>query len=274
MRKKQTTVLFISNDNVQTKALNIPTKILLNYKLYFSIFAASMVALIVFGLTFFLSYQNQKSTNSDLKVEIIDMKDDIALLDSLQIKNKIDNIESRIFDIDRFLKDRGIYRNEPIGGEYYEERNIDLASYDFFDKYTEMIFDDIRNVPIGLPYDGDVTSNYGYRYNPFGGRRSEFHSGIDFRGSIGDPIYSTADGVVLESSYKGGYGNAVVIEHAYGLSTLYAHLSAVNVEPGQRVNVGDVIGFLGSTGRSTGPHLHYEVRKNGNVLDPSQFLQF
>jgi murein DD-endopeptidase MepM/ murein hydrolase activator NlpD len=274
MRKQKTTVLFISNDNYQTKALQIPTKIIKNFKLYLSIFIISLVAAITFGVTFFMNYYNVKSVNANLKEEMHEMKEDVALLDSMHIKDKISNIESRIFDINNFLRERGIYQDSAVGGNYYEERNIDLASFDFFDKYVTRIFDDIKNIPIGSPYEGAMTSNYGYRSNPFGGRRSEFHSGIDFKGNTGDPVYATADGVVGEAHYKGGYGNAVVINHAYGLTTLYGHLSAVNVEQGQSVNAGDVIGFLGSTGRSTGPHLHYEVRKNGVDLDPNQFLQF
>ena len=126
---------------------------------------------------------------------------------------------------------------------------------------------------MGSPYYGDVSSGYGYRYNPFGGRGGEFHPGVDFKGATGDEVYATAGGVVEKSDWYAGYGLAVVIRHENGLSTLYGHLSRVNVGDGQRVKAGDVIGYLGSTGRSTGPHVHYEIRKDGIDIDPYPYLK-
>jgi murein DD-endopeptidase MepM/ murein hydrolase activator NlpD len=99
------------------------------------------------------------------------------------------------------------------------------------------------------------------------------HTGIDFRGSIGEPIHATASGAVASAGWSGGYGKMVEIDHGNGLSTRYGHLSEIDVSVGQQVKIGQVIGRLGSTGRSTGPHLHYETRIDGDAVDPQKFLR-
>ncbi|MGF1459842.1 MAG: peptidoglycan DD-metalloendopeptidase family protein [Leptolyngbyaceae cyanobacterium] len=119
----------------------------------------------------------------------------------------------------------------------------------------------------------EVTSEFGLRRNPFGGFSYEMHSGIDFRGPVGTPIYATADGTVVTSQYAGGYGKHVIIDHGYGYETLYAHLSELSVQAGDRVQRGERIGELGSTGRSSGPHLHYEVHRSGQPVNPRYYLQ-
>ena len=124
-----------------------------------------------------------------------------------------------------------------------------------------------------LKQDLEVSSEFGLRRNPFGGRRYEMHSGIDFRGAIGTPIYATAQGLVMKAERSGGYGNHIVIDHGYGYKTLYAHLSQLDVKVGDRVDRGDLIGALGNTGRSSGPHLHYEVHHNGQPVNPRYYLQ-
>ncbi len=131
----------------------------------------------------------------------------------------------------------------------------------------------LQNIPVGYPYGGNVSSGYGHRRNPFGGYRGEFHPGIDFKGPYGDEIFATGNGVIERCDWYSGYGNAVVINHGFGLQTLYGHMTKVNVVKGQEVKAGDVIGFIGSTGRSTGSHLHYEVRRFGDDIDPVPFLK-
>lgn len=116
-----------------------------------------------------------------------------------------------------------------------------------------------------------MASGYGYRMDPFY-HTATFHAGMDFTCDIGTPVYATGDGVVQKSTNDGwGYGNHVILNHGFGYTTLYGHLSRIAVKPGMRVKRGQVIGYVGSTGRSTGPHLHYEVRKNGNPLNPAFF---
>lgn len=116
-----------------------------------------------------------------------------------------------------------------------------------------------------------VTSNFGYRVDPFT-RRPSFHSGIDFGGDRHDPVYATADGVVQTSSKDRHFGNYIIIQHDNGIRTHYYHLQKSDVTKGQEVVKGEQIGTLGSTGRSTGPHLHYEVEKDGVKVDPKPYL--
>jgi murein DD-endopeptidase MepM/ murein hydrolase activator NlpD len=117
-----------------------------------------------------------------------------------------------------------------------------------------------------------LTSSFGVRSDPFGaGRRN--HKGLDMAGPIGTPIYATADGVVGRAGWVSGYGNFIEINHGNAIQTRYGHLSRLNVTANARVKSGDLIGFMGSTGRSTGSHLHYEVRIAGEAVNPIPFMQ-
>lgn len=116
------------------------------------------------------------------------------------------------------------------------------------------------------------TSNYGVRSDPFRGTAA-MHAGVDIPGSIGTPIFATADGIVARSERAGGYGNLIEVDHGRGIATRYGHLSKILVAPNTRVVRGQVIGLMGSTGRSTGSHLHYEVRIDGHAVNPLPFLQ-
>jgi murein DD-endopeptidase MepM/ murein hydrolase activator NlpD len=129
-------------------------------------------------------------------------------------------------------------------------------------------------VPYRKPVIGEVefTSGFGVRSDPFLGRPA-MHTGLDFRGQTGDPVRATANGKVVSSGWSGGYGRMVEIDHGNGLSTRYGHLSEINVKVGEFVKIGQVIGEVGSTGRSTGPHLHYETRIDGEAVDPQKFLR-
>lgn len=117
----------------------------------------------------------------------------------------------------------------------------------------------------------DYSSNWGIRSDPFHGN-ARMHAGVDIRGPIGTPIYATADGYVGRAQRAGGYGNLIELEHGKGLQTRYGHLSKILVNPGDQVRRGQLIGLMGSTGRSTGSHLHYEVRMDGGAVNPVPFL--
>jgi len=119
---------------------------------------------------------------------------------------------------------------------------------------------------------GRIASGFGYRIHPIY-KTSIMHTGQDFTAPVGTEIYATGNGVVEKVEFYGrGYGNNVIIRHGYGYETLYGHMSKINVREGQKINRGDVIGFVGSTGTSTGPHLHYEVIRNGNKINPINFF--
>ena len=121
------------------------------------------------------------------------------------------------------------------------------------------------------PTHGWLSSSMGNRTDPLTGGR-DFHPGLDISADKGDPVYATADGKVVHAASAGNYGNLVILEHGYGLETRYGHLSTFKITMGQQVKRGDLLGLVGSTGRTTGPHLHYEVRANGRILNPLQLL--
>lgn len=132
----------------------------------------------------------------------------------------------------------------------------------------------INLLPLGQPITGEieVTSPFGERPDPFLGIPA-MHTGIDFRAAYGEPVTATGAGIVTEASRQGGYGNLVEIDHGNGLATRYGHLSQFAVTVGQKVRVGQIVGFVGSTGRSTAPHIHYETRVNGVAVNPDSYLQ-
>ena len=120
---------------------------------------------------------------------------------------------------------------------------------------------------------GKATSGFGTRRNPFNDRRTEFHKGIDLGCHTGTPVHSARKGEVVFSGYDEGYGNLVVVEHEFGYRSYYGHLSKRLVKAGQSVKPGETIALSGNTGRSTGPHLHFEIRKNGRAMNPMTFLK-
>lgn len=130
----------------------------------------------------------------------------------------------------------------------------------------------VAATPSLWPVRGMVTSEFGYRSSPFGGGR-EYHEGIDVATQHGTPVRAPADGVVLEASMQSGYGNVVKLDHGRGLSTLYGHLSRIAVRKGTIVRRGEVIGYVGNTGRSTGSHLHYSVYFSGVAVNPRNYLR-
>ena len=121
------------------------------------------------------------------------------------------------------------------------------------------------------PVPGWLSSGYGNRRDPFTGD-PDFHPGLDISADYGQPVHATADGTVASAAVNGSYGNLVVLDHGYGLTTRYGHLSRFAVTTGQQVHRGDVIGYVGSTGRSTSPHLHYEILVNGRLTNPLRLL--
>src|SRR4030095_10002115 len=129
----------------------------------------------------------------------------------------------------------------------------------------------LASIPRGLPVNGYVTDGFGMRRNPFNGEGREVHEGLDIAVDFGTPVSSTADGLIIYAAPHAGYGNVVPIYHSNGITTRYGHLSRISVEAGQRIKRGDQIGNAGSTGRSTGPHVHYEIREDGQTVDPLRY---
>jgi murein DD-endopeptidase MepM/ murein hydrolase activator NlpD len=153
----------------------------------------------------------------------------------------------------------------------FEQRlfRIDVARVQMF-RFARTL----HNIPVRKPIDGemDLMSGFGVRQDPFTGSPA-MHTGIDIHGEPGDAVRASADGIVTAAGWSGGYGRSVDIDHGNGLTTRYAHLSSVDVHVGQSVKSGQVLGKVGSSGRSTGPHLHYETRVKGEAVDPQKFLR-
>jgi murein DD-endopeptidase MepM/ murein hydrolase activator NlpD len=131
---------------------------------------------------------------------------------------------------------------------------------------------DLTSTPTLWPVIGHLTGTFGERMDPFSGEGA-FHTGVDISSQYGDAVRVSADGVVLEAEERAGYGRLVVVDHGFGLTTYYGHLSSFNVLPGQQLRRGDTIGNVGVSGRSTGPHVHYEVRINGAPVNPMRYLR-
>jgi murein DD-endopeptidase MepM/ murein hydrolase activator NlpD len=162
------------------------------------------------------------------------------------------------------------------GGPFDSASQADPTFKSLFTSWKKL--DNLADGAIAVPSEKPVrtaefTSGYGTRTDPFQGRAAR-HQGIDLAAPVGTPIYATADGTVTEAAYnRGGYGNLIKLDHGRGIETRYAHLSRVLVSPGQRIARGQVIGHMGSTGRSTGSHLHYEVRIDGRAVNPIPFMK-
>jgi murein DD-endopeptidase MepM/ murein hydrolase activator NlpD len=138
--------------------------------------------------------------------------------------------------------------------EFYQDQSVLLAS-----------------TPSVWPVRGYLSAGFGNRLDPFTGQR-DFHTGLDVSAPVGTRVQSPADGVIVSAGQKGAYGNSIIIDHGFGVVTRYGHLSGFNVKPGQRVKRGDVIGFVGDTGRSTAPHLHYEVWVRDQAQNPIHYI--
>ncbi len=154
---------------------------------------------------------------------------------------------------------------------YIQSKSYDEV-FELAKKKTELLASIPAIQPVSNRDLNRIASGFGYRIHPIY-KTSIMHQGIDFTASIGTEIYATGNGVVEKVEAMGrGYGNNVVINHGFGYETLYAHMSKFKVRPGQRISRGDIIGYVGSTGSSTGPHVHYEVMKNGQKIDPINYF--
>ena len=195
-----------------------------------------------------------------------------------------DDYEGKARRMRSVLAELGIKRETPsagVGGPFVpvkfpgdtESFAHAMARVNVARQQSEVLTRVLVNVPVRRPVGGeiDLSSTFGVRVDPFL-RVPAMHTGLDFRGDAGDPIRATAAGKVVSAGWSGGYGKMVEIDHGNGLSTRYGHLSQIDVAVGDSIRIGQVVGRLGSTGRSTGPHLHYETRIDGEAVDPQKFL--
>lgn len=273
-KKEKTTILFVSKTAGSSRQLQVSTKHIKNWKKYLS--AVIILFLSLLSTIFYLYSEKaeQKKVALALSSKIKTMHQSFTVADTSNLKEKFVKIDTQLAAINWFLKSRGISTRikEPEGGEV----NSDIIStdeiVDFYEKYLTKIVYNISYTPIGMPFKGSITSDFGHRENPFGGLSVETHKGLDIKGPMGAPVKAMAKGEVIFAGIRGGFGNCVILKHGNGFETLYGHLSKIGVRVGKKIQIGEQIGNIGSTGRSTGPHLHYEVRRNGRQINPEPFL--
>ena len=228
-----------------------------------------------YGLTQQAEHLRIERENWKLRAENDKQKQELQ-----RLNNRVDAVE----DTSRKLAEiSGVEKDQPVRGQGGPARPVDsAAALAALVAKTERLEREMRDygdllrrrgmTPSIWPVSGKLESGMGGRRNPFGGRGFEYHEGQDIDASYGTPVMVAAGGTITIAGRQRGYGNVIYVDHGAGLSTRYGHLSEIDVKIGQTVTRGQTIGLVGSTGRSTGPHLHYEVRINNQPVDPRQYL--
>jgi len=214
--------------------------------------------------------QALRMSNEWLKNRVVVLQEEKAvLLDNAvaELKKKSRIIESILSSVGVDLKVQVSSKNS--GGPFTSSSAV---IRDDLILRTERYLDAIQNVPLGPPIPGVLTSRFGQRIDPINGEAA-YHQGVDIRGPLGSDVKATAEGTVLLQTYDNGSGRYVVIDHGNGFRTKYAHLKKSLVQEGDTVERGQVIGLLGNSGRSTGPHVHYEILYGDKVVNPSRFIR-
>ncbi len=279
-RKDVSTVIILNKSQAATKTLQIKTKHIHRLR-YYALGIFCVLALLVFTIV----VQQRSNTRHELEKQVLlsqikNLKGQIP--ESLrrageehEAQSYIQSIEVKLKKINDYLKKRGLkgFSTASVGGAGNADADLsDKDVYMAYDSYLNRVVTAVAFTPMGYPRISSLTSRFGYRSDPFSGSRAEYHPGIDFKGHYGDVVKCTANGTVVSAGWAGGYGNCVRVKHNNGYETVYGHLSRITVKAGQKVSVGDKVGAVGSTGRSTGAHLHYEVRQNGKPVNPTKFL--
>lgn len=254
------------------------------------VFIVLIVAAVIGGGFWFISemteqmdnYKAEKQREIELKQKELELKEkEINTLSekekklqaqnqfySMQIKGKVQDIEALSSKLDHIEEMIGLKVDEEKKEEITEETLSSINER--IKKYM------LTTIPSGSPVENTVvTSGYGYRIHPIT-KKKKFHRGIDFKAKRKTPIYATADGIVsfVQARNIGDFGRVIKIQHNFGFQTIYAHLNKTNVKVGDIIRKGDQIGLSGNSGRSTGPHLHYEIKYASNQLNPREFVKW
>jgi murein DD-endopeptidase MepM/ murein hydrolase activator NlpD len=269
MHIHKTSVLLANTHGENNGVVQVPTRVLRSWKKYLLFLVSVIVCLIcVTGVLI------HHFTSEHYREELAQANNVKNAINVARAKRSFQSIDESIYRINGFLQERGLaeIRMDNVGGGPDFEI-IDINGVAEF--YVHQLYEmerTIEFVPLGVPHGGEISSGFGYRRNPFSRRGAQFHTGVDFRGAIGDTIKSTAAGIVELAEWRGSYGRTVIIRHKNDLRTLYGHLSSIDVKVGQEVRAGEFIGRLGNTGRSTGPHLHYEIISSTGRLNPADYF--
>jgi murein DD-endopeptidase MepM/ murein hydrolase activator NlpD len=292
---KRFSIIIVPPENGKVVNREISQRLLVICSLFLSCF---IVASVYSAIGFIKSnVDRQKLTgltkeNQVLSAKIGDMESTVSMLRSEMSKiiNKDENIRL-VFDlppIDADIREVGVggENQEPIIKSELGERtwlvqediekigrqlNLENASYEELLTLVQDRKVRLDHMPTITPCEGYVSRGFGMHNDPFTGSYQP-HNGIDIATPRGTPVCATAEGIVASASFTAGLGNLIQIDHGDGISTCYGHLSKIMVAPGHKVQRGEIIGLVGSTGYSTGPHLHYEVHTNGRAVDPSNYI--
>ena len=261
-----------------------------------------LLAVVLVQAVVMINFINKKD-DKVYQVNLVQIKDKKDSLDYTEVKNNLTQLDRVVKSLSNFLTSNNI---EAPQIESLDAENLSNGIYlsQQANRYTQALVDyqtKLQQIPLGIPTNGEISSNFGVRKNPIPPKRivmagvnlpktdsagtatatvkptqdpevMQFHKGLDIAVPFGSDVRSAAQGTVIFAGQKGGYGNCVIVSHGNGLATLYGHLSSVLVSPNQQIKVGEVIAKSGNTGRSTGPHLHYEVHKNNTPVNPRLFL--
>ncbi|MCR6096407.1 peptidoglycan DD-metalloendopeptidase family protein [Salipaludibacillus agaradhaerens] len=299
MKKKSWTVMISSGPQSSIKQFKFQRLFV------YSVIGLATIVIVSFGMLT-IAYDNLRIENTALTNDLDEREEEIAKLNNenhaiyeeatavQETVEEFKQIEELLNDLDLDLPS-GTIEEDGSGGLEFEE-NPDISSLnqdihsDLIAIHSELpeLLDDfestvdalvayeeqLRTVPTHFPAaEGRISSEFGNRNDPFTGAK-RFHSGTDVAAPLDTEIYAAADGVVTEAVREDGYGNKIVISHGDTYETLYAHLNSMDVSVGDEVKKGDFIGGMGTTGRSTGVHLHYEIRRYGELIDPYKYMTF
>lgn len=273
MDRDRITIMLVRPGSKGTKSLSI--KISHLKTALFTITVFTVFSLLSFASTYMFYKDSEIKSNSVNK-----LLSTINVLNQGIIKNaaietklrtRLTDIEETLVDMQELLDKKGIKKHLSVGGEFIPPDRLSLSYIEFMKQDIDEIYNTMKGLPLGRPLEGKLNSRFGYRKDPFKSSLG-FHTGIDIDAEYGESVVATADGTVSKAGWHHSYGKTVIIEHKDGYETLYGHLSKLTVKEGEKVTAGEVIGKAGSTGRSSGTHLHYEVIKNGKRVDPSNYL--
>ncbi len=279
--KDVSTIVILSKNKQGTRTIQVRTRHLARLK-YYAMGLGGVIAILIGSIVLLNKKTQQQELEKQLLLtQIVNLKGQIPIaLQKESEKNSaqsyIQAIEAKLKNINDYLRKRGLkgFSTKSVGGDANAAgvKLSDKEVYMAYNDYLTHLVSSVGFTPMGYPRISSMTSSFGFRSDPFNSAHAEFHPGIDFKGSRGDVAKCTANGHVVSAGWNGGYGNCVRVAHANGFETLYGHLSRITVRVGQQLSVGDKVGEVGSTGHSTGTHLHYEVRKDGKPINPVKFL--
>ena len=280
-----------------------------------------ILAAIIFGQALFIGKLYAEKDDKSYQVNLVPIKTEKDSIDYMEMKNNLTLVDNTVRELNSFLASKNLSDGKI---EMLAQDSISNAVYlakqtNRYSQYLVDLQNKLQQVPLGIPTNGYISSQFGKRVNPIPTKimlasiampkpeptvieekdslgnvikrtvvptvasknntpvekdQIQFHKGLDIAVAYGTDVRSAAAGKVIFAGAKGGYGNCVIISHGNGLDTLYGHLSTINVKANDMVNVNDVIAKSGNSGRSTGPHLHYEVHKNNTPVNPKLFMNF